>query len=570
MKLDPTQDEGVLTPRTVQFGENAPWGEFSAAPERLLVVDDEESVAFTVSEVLRREGYVVDTALSGDEALRKLKEAQYDLVLTDLHMEGIDGITVLERIRRHTPQTVSIVLTGFASLESAISAMRHGAYDYLIKPCVIEDMKHTIRRGLDHRRLVLAEQRMLRELQHINDGLEERIRDSTSELVRANQELSDANKAKDIFFAMLSHELRTPLTAILGWVKILRSYKGEMADTDQGLAAIDRNGELLKNLIDQLLDVSRVISGKFQVDLEPVDLCEFVAAEVAGVVERAAAKQVVIETDISNGRLVIQGSPLHLHQIVSNLIANAIKFTNSGGVVRVELSRRGPEALLTVKDTGIGIDGAFLPKVFDLFSQNQESKPHDGGGLGLGLAIVRRLTAMHNGWVTAESEGPGRGSTFTVGLPLSASVPDEVNKAQQEVGRGPNQPVMVVEDSADTLDLFRALFKASGYDVITASSGHEALELLERQKPGIIISDIGLPGMSGHELIAEVRRRPHLADIPAIAISGYASQEDKAKALAAGFADHLAKPVEPDEVVRKVVELLSRSERPLRRLDASK
>jgi ActR/RegA family two-component response regulator len=219
---------------------------------RLLVVDDDENVAVTISEVLRREGYAVEIALSGGQAIQKLAFTEYDLVLTDLHMEGVDGMTVLKEVQRLAPMTITIVITGYASLESAISAMRTGAYDYLIKPSVIDDMKLTIRRGLDHRRLVLAEreskarleQLVLAEqesrarLEQLNNELESRIEEATSELRKANLELQQANRAKDIFFATLSHELRNPLTPILGWARLFRSdYSGPVRRTRASLNA---------------------------------------------------------------------------------------------------------------------------------------------------------------------------------------------------------------------------------------------------------------------------------------------------------------------------------------------
>ena len=217
---------------------------------RLLVVDDEESVALTVSEVLRLEGYEVEMVLSGEEAIVRLQELQYDLVLTDLHMEGGDGISVLAEVRRSTPLTIAIVLTGFASLESAIAAMRQGAYDYLVKPCIIDDMKHTIQRGLEHRRLMLAEQEARANLEQLNRELERRVEERTSELQQVNEELERANNAKDIFFATLSHELRTPLTPILGWAKLMRSAKADAALIAQGLDAIERNARIA-NAIDR-------------------------------------------------------------------------------------------------------------------------------------------------------------------------------------------------------------------------------------------------------------------------------------------------------------------------------
>src|SRR5215469_17345326 len=305
---------------------------------RLLVVDDDESVAVTISEVLRRDGYAVEIAMSGDEAIKKLRLLEYDLVLTDLHMEGVDGMTVLKEVQRLTPTTITIVITGYASLESAISAMRNGAYDYLIKPSVIEDMKLTIRRGLDHRRLilaerdykarleqlVLAEQESRARLEQLNNELESRIEGATSELRTANEDLQQANRAKDIFFATLSHELRTPLTPILGWSRLLRSGPQEEGYFRQGLEVIERNADLLNNLIGELLDVSRVISGKFQFNLEPVDLAVVVDAVVDGNRDKFVARGIELQCEIAHRPLTVKGNQIRLHQILSNLLSNAV------------------------------------------------------------------------------------------------------------------------------------------------------------------------------------------------------------------------------------------------------
>jgi signal transduction histidine kinase len=530
---------------------------YSDRKERLLIVDDEESVAYTVSEVLRREGYDVDMALSGDEAVKKLQVVGYDLILTDLHMEGVDGISVLEAIRRIAPRTIAIVLTGFASLESAVAAIRHGAYDYLIKPCVIADLKLTVRRGLDHRRLVLAEQRMMGQLREINDRLEDRIAESTAELLSANRELEEANRAKDIFFAMLSHELRTPLTAMLGWANILKRRPGEPETLEQGLAAIERNGEMLKKLINQLLDVSRMISGKLRVELEPLDLCEVVSAEVSGLEERISTLNLNFIKELPDKPLFIEGSALHLHQILSNLIANAMKYTPAGGTIQVKIHEEAGQAIVTVRDNGAGIDPKFLPRIFDLFSQDQAPGLGCGSGLGLGLAIVSKLTSLHNGSVRAQSDGPGKGSIFAVALPCSAPASKPHEMDQEFVQTNVKHSVLVIEDSQDALELFKTVFLQYGYEVLTASSGQQALSMLDFKRPAIIISDIGMPDMSGYDLMKEVRRRPGYSNIPAIAISGYATPEDRTLALAAGFVEHIPKPIDPDHLVKKVSELLS-------------
>src|SRR5690349_21652906 len=238
---------------------------------RLMVVDDEESLRITTAAILEKEGYTVDTASSGNEAVALLANADYDLVLTDLHMEGGEGLMVLNEIRRNAPLTISVVLTGFASVESAIAALQEGAYDYLVKPCDIETMKHTIRRGVEHRRLMLAEQKARADLEQLNLDLEQRIAERTAELTRLNVELAEANRAKDVFLATLSHELRTPLTPVVGWIKLLRSGNLDAKSVAQALDAIERNAWLQARLIDDLLDTSRIANGKLQFEPQPLD-----------------------------------------------------------------------------------------------------------------------------------------------------------------------------------------------------------------------------------------------------------------------------------------------------------
>jgi DNA-binding response OmpR family regulator len=236
-------------------GAGLPAGESRSALQfsgeaRLLVVDDEESLRITTAAILENEGYIVDTASSGDEALSLFDSALYDLVLTDLHMEGGDGLSVLAEIRRRSPLTISVVLTGFASVESAIAALQEGAYDYLVKPCDIDNMRHTIRRGVEHRRLMLAEQKARTDLEELNRDLELRIAERTGELTRLNEDLAEANRAKDVFLATLSHELRTPLTPVVGWVKLLRTGNLDTRGVGQALDAIERNAWLQSRLID--------------------------------------------------------------------------------------------------------------------------------------------------------------------------------------------------------------------------------------------------------------------------------------------------------------------------------
>ena len=524
---------------------------------RLLVVDDEESVAFTVSEVLRLDGYEVDTALSGGDAIARLQGNSYDLVLTDLHMEGGDGISVLSEVRRAAPLTIAIVLTGFASLESAIAAMRQGAYDYLVKPCIIDDMKHTIQRGLEHRRLMLAEQEARQNLELLNRELERRVEERTAELKLVNDELANANNAKDIFFATLSHELRTPLTPILGWAKLLKSGRGDESLINQGLDAIERNARLQTRLIDDLLDISRIVSGKLHFDAEPTDLCAVMEAAIETVRDKATQRGVELKVEMLDAPLVVQGSPVRLQQIAWNLLSNAIKFTESGGVVKIEIGQTNGEARAVVTDTGAGISPDFLPQVFDPFRQADGSTTRQHGGLGLGLAIVRRLIELHGGWVRAESEGPGRGARFSFAIPLAVSKNAKRETEIRSQAFTIPQPVLIVEDSPDTLEMLRAFFVQKDCQVMVASSAEEALSLAKAEKPGIVISDIGMPDADGYELLAKLRLLPGMKDVPAIAFSGYAMEEDYSRALASGFAAHLAKPIDPEKLLAIIQKLNS-------------
>jgi signal transduction histidine kinase len=528
---------------------------------RLLVVDDEESVALTIGEVLRQEGFEVDTASSGTEAAERLQTTVYDLVLTDLHMEGGDGLSVLEELHRHAPFTIAVVLTGFASVESAIAALRQDAYDYLIKPCIIDELKFTVRRGLEHRRLMLAEQRARAALELLNRELEERVEARTAELQNLNLELAAANRAKDIFLATLSHELRTPLTPVLGWVNLLRSANANMDATlmKQGLDAIDRNARLQARLIDDLLDISRVVSGKLRLEGEPVDLCNVVESAIETVRGQATERQITFAVELSDTPLVVQGSPVRLQQIAWNLLSNAVKFTPNGGSVEVRVFREGAEAHLVVADTGIGIAPEFLPHVFDLFRQADGSTTRQHGGLGLGLAIVRALAEIHGGVVRAESEGMGRGARFTFTMPCNTSASDLPRAEDTGATLDFCSPVLLIEDSQETLELLRMLFTRKGCTVMTAETAADALEIAAAKQPCVIISDLGMPEMDGCELLARLRGISGLEEVPAIALSGYAMDEDRDRALAAGFSVHMAKPVDPEELFSIVKRLTNQN-----------
>jgi signal transduction histidine kinase len=513
---------------------------------RLLVVDDEENLRITTAAILEKEGYTVDTASSGNEAIALLANTDYDLVLTDLHMEAGEGLAVLNEIRRNAPLTISVVLTGFASVESAIAALQEGAYDYLVKPCDIETMKHTIRRGVEHRKLMLAEQKARADLEQLNLDLEQRIAERTAELTRLNVELAEANRAKDVFLATLSHELRTPLTPVVGWIKLLRSGNLDAKSVSQALDAIERNAWLQARLIDDLLDTSRIATGKLQFEPRPTDLNTAVKAALETVRALAASRNIDLAVNLSSATLVVMGEPVRLQQIAWNLLSNAIKFTEPGGRVTVTTTTEGGEARLTVADSGIGIEQDFLPHVFDRFRQADGSTSRRHGGLGLGLAIADALANMHGGRLEAQSDGVGKGSTFSfrIGLVSMDSVAPE--KAEQKPRSFKGLAVLVVEDSEDTLKLLGAMFEREGATVISASSASEALQRASSKRPHLVISDIGMPDVDGYQFLEQLKQLPGMNGVPAIAVSGYASDEDRHKALSVGYVTLVPKPVDVD------------------------
>jgi hypothetical protein len=380
----------------------------------------------------------------------------------------------------------------------------------------------------------------------------------------ARAEAEAASHAKDEFLAVLSHELRTPLNAILGWTHMLRRGSLKAAAVDRALAVIERNAMLQMQLISDLLQVSQVISGKLRLDVQPVDLAPLLASSLDAVRPAAQAKDIVVESRVDRV-LPILGDPSRVQQILWNLLSNAVKFTPQQGRVRVGLVQAGAAAQITVTDSGVGIEPAVLPYVFDRFRQGDSSYARTFGGLGLGLAIVRQLVELHGGNVRAESAGKGLGSTFTVTLPSltltldSASSDQSVTAAQSLEGLR----VLVLENEPDSRDLFTALLEESGAHVMAVASAREALALLDTRSVDVIVADIGLPDEDGYAFIRQVRIRegggPH--HVPALALTAYARPEDRERALTSGYQMHVAKPVAPDQLIAAVA-TLTRKVRP--------
>jgi PAS domain S-box-containing protein len=400
---------------------------------------------------------------------------------------------------------------------------------------------------------------------------EEELRLSLARERAAREEAEGASRAKDEFLAVLSHELRTPLNAVYGWANILKSGEVDEATAARGLDAIVRNSNAQVQLIDDLLDVSRIVSGKMRLDVQKVDLDLVVKAALDSMSPAAAAKSIRLHTVLDPRAGPITGDPNRLQQVVWNLVSNAVKFTPRGGRIQIHLQRIDSHVELVVSDTGQGIGPELLPFLFERFRQGDSSTTRQHEGLGLGLALVKYLTELHGGTVSAYSLGAGKGATFTVKLPLTIvqaapeTEPGEHPTAARTVRAlaGPRLDglrILVVDDDQDSLDLASAILSGAGAVVTTSRSAAEALELVRHGRPDVLISDIEMPGEDGYALIRKVRGldRSSGGATPAVALTAYGRVEDRLRTISAGYSMHVPKPVQPVELTTIVASLAGR------------
>lgn len=380
------------------------------------------------------------------------------------------------------------------------------------------------------------------------------------------------SEMKDEFLATLSHELRTPLSAILGWSQVLRHGRRTGEDLQRGIEAIERNARAQTQLIEDLLDMSRVTSGKVRLDVQPVQPVSIVEAAIETVRPAADAKGIRLEKVLDPLAGPVSGDPNRLQQVVWNLLTNAIKFTPRDGRVQVLLERANSHVAITVSDTGIGMDAEFLAHAFDRFRQADHSTTRTYGGLGLGLSIVKHLVELHGGTVQARSDGKDRGATFAVHLPLAvfhrgygAERLHPVAAASLSMQFKPLDlsgiRILVVDDEPDSRELIERVLSECKAQVVVASTGETALRAVEHERPDVLVSDIGMPGMDGYELLKRVRALGEARGgrLPAIALTAFARSEDRTRALRAGFQVHVSKPVEPSELIATVASIVGRT-----------
>jgi signal transduction histidine kinase/DNA-binding response OmpR family regulator len=380
---------------------------------------------------------------------------------------------------------------------------------------------------------------------------------------RLYQEAQQANRMKDEFLAVLSHELRTPLTPILGWTRILRGGPQTQERLTYGMEIIERNVKAQMKLIEDLLDVSRIITGKMRLNMRNFELLPLLQNSTDSVRPSVDAKQIVFTTTFGTERRALYADPERIQQILWNLLSNAIKFTPKRGDIALRVSHDDSNTTIEITDSGVGISEKFLPHVFERFQQADSSTTRAFGGLGLGLAIVRHLVELHGGTVSATSAGEGKGATFTIKLPSHRVMPEpEISRNGTSGARMSRKldglNVLIVEDEIDTRELLAELFENQGANVLQAGSTREALRLFECSHVDLLLSDIGMPGDDGYALISWLRSDGNGASIPAIALTAYARDEDRTRAIAAGFQLHIAKPVDPDTLLTSASALLAK------------
>jgi PAS domain S-box-containing protein len=388
----------------------------------------------------------------------------------------------------------------------------------------------------------------------------------------ARSEVERVSRIKDEFLATLSHELRTPLNSILGWAQLLRVGRFDDKEYQQGLETIERNARAQTQIIEDLLDMSRIISGKIRLDVQRLDLAAVLNAAIDSVHPSAEAKSIRLSKLLDSRVTTISGDPARMQQVVWNLLSNAIKFTPKGGKVQVMLERVNSHIEVVVADNGEGIQPDFLPHIFERFRQQDSSTTRRHTGLGLGLSIARQLVELHGGTISAKSSGPGQGATFTMMLPLPA-MREELEPANNGAALGGGDPirlsgirVLVVDDESDARDLIRQVLRDHDADVVTAASPAEAMVMLKQQRPTVLVSDIGMPHKDGYELMRSIRALPAAdgGETPAVAITAFARSEDRTRAMLAGYQVHISKPFEPTELVATLASLAGRTGRPAR------
>ncbi len=519
----------------------------------ILLVDDQPGKLLSYEAMLSDLGENLIMASSGREALEHLLRTDITIVLMDVSMPEIDGFELAEMIQQHPRfRKTAIIFVSAVHLSDfdRLKGYESGAVDYVSVPVIPELLRAKVS--------VFAElYRKTREFERLNRELEERVADRTAELQEAvtkQMELADrlreADRRKDEFLALLAHELRNPLASVRNAVGIMRLKGSDDQQLQWCHDVIERQADQLKRLVDDLLDVSRITQGKIQLRLESVD----VETVIAGAVETSAplinGQRHTLQVTLPETPLFVRGDASRLTQVVANLLNNAAKYQNENGSIDLSVRPAGREVVIAVRDRGIGLSPGMLSEAFELFAQGERTPDRAQGGLGIGLSLVKKLVELHGGSVRAASDGPGHGSEFVVRLPLEqpAEAPSPSVEPPAADARRIHR-ILVVDDNVDAAESLAMLLRLDGHDVTIAHDGVRALEAAESAQPGVVLLDIGLPGMDGYEVCRRLRAAGHTRT-RVIALTGYGQDKDKQLAMDAGFDEHTVKPVEFGRLIK--------------------
>jgi signal transduction histidine kinase len=560
----------------------------------ILLVDDQPARLLTYQSVLSALNQNLVCARSGVEALEKLMQDDFAVVLLDVSMPDMDGFEAARLIHQHPrfEKTPIVFVTGVHVNElDQLKGYKAGAVDYVSIPVVPEILRSKVaalvelyckRRELRelNRRLAQANEQLAqsntalqvektRELQALNTTLQQTnadlqrvnrsLQSEVRERIRAEHALKEADRHKDEFLAMLAHELRNPLGATLNAVQLLRAK--QLTDPQLCFArdVIERQAGQLKRLVDDLLDVSRITTGKIKLRSEPILVSEVIARAVETVETMMREREHMFAVEAADNALKVRGDQVRLTQAIANVLDNAAKYTNKGGRITLTVRQRDKQVEIAVQDNGIGIAPETLPRVFDLFAQADRESEHLQSGLGIGLALVRRLLEMHAGSIAAHSEGKGRGSRFVIRLPLCTELSQPVAEGPPRAREVPSvrRRILVVDDNPDALHSLAALLRLAGHEVSCADSGERALEVAAESHPEVMLLDLGMPQPDGYEVARRVRLQPWGKQLVLIAVTGWGQDSDRRRSGEAGFDGHLVKPVGLEMLKQLLAELPS-------------
>src|SRR5256712_1991978 len=508
----------------------------------ILLVDVQPSKLLTYETILGDLGENLLTASSATEALECLLKNEIAVVLVDVCMPELDGYELAAMIRQHPRfQRTSIIFVS-AILMTDLDRLRGyecGAVDYVPVPVVPEILRAKVS--------VFAElYRKTSALERLNSELEQRVAERTADLQATTSALQEADRRKDEFLAMLAHELRNPLAPIRTAVQLLRLKELGESQRTRARDVIERQVEHLVRLIDDLLDVARITRGMITLHREPVLIGAIIARAIETTRPAIDARRHELVLELPDELITVEGDKTRLTQMIGNVLHNAAKFTNVGGRIVLKVTREGASAVISVKDTGISIAKQAMPQIFELFAQVHAKSECSQGGLGIGLALVRRLAEMHGGTVTARSDGPGQGTEFIVRLPLlMAQAPLAATQFTESRVIPTVAPlrILVTDDNHDAAESLAVQLQLAGHDVRTVNDGVEALAVGKAFKPQVVLLDLGMPKMDGYETARQMRRRSWGERATLIAITGWGQQQDRQRTAEAGFDAHLVKPV---------------------------